>query len=214
VVESLTFQKLRSHKVTISVALIVVDALALLSAAVIAYNFRFRSSLFESEGQPSIAAFDYEIILGSVVLGCLLTFTLSGIYSLSHDSLFILNLQSLIKRSIVYFFSLGFLSFVLRASFSRTVFITLLLSGLINLILVRTLLYFIFLRPLIKRKRFSTRLMIVGRTMRDSQQYSDWIFKNRLLGYAVVSRMECTAISSTGFDEFERILKFTPSKYL
>jgi len=192
------------------VALIVVDALALLSAAVIAYNFRFRSSLFESEGQPSIAAFDYEIILAFVVLGWLLTFGLSGIYSLNHDSLFILNLQSLIKRSIVYFFSLGFLSFVTRASFSRTVFITLLLSGLINLVLVRTLLYFIFLRPLIKRKRFSTRLMIVGRSMRESQQYSDWIIKNRLLGYAVVSRMECNAISSTWLDEFERILKFTP----
>jgi len=70
------------------------------------------------------------------------------------------------------------------------------------------------LKPLIKRKRFSTRLMIVGRTMRESQQYSDWIIKNRLLGYAVVSRVECTAISSTWLDEFERILKFTPSKYL
>jgi len=210
VVESLTLQKLRSHKVTISVVLVVVDTCALLSAAVIAYNFRFRSSLFELEGQPSIASFDYDIILGFVVLGWLLTFGLSGIYSLNHDSLFILNLQSLIKRSIVYFFSLGFLSFVTRASFSRTVFITLLLSGLINLVLVRTLLYFIFLRPLIKRKRFSTRLMIVGRTMRESQQYSDWIIKNRLLGYAVVSRMECTAISSTWLDEFERILKFIP----
>ena len=209
-VESLTLQKLRSNKVTISVALIVVDALALLSAAVIAYNFRFRSSLFESEGQPSIAAFDYELILSGVVVGWLLIFGLSGIYSLSHDSLFILNLQSLIKRSVVYFFSLGFLSFVTRASFSRTVFITLLLSGLINLILVRTLLYFIFMRPLIKRKRFSTRLMIVGRTMRESQQYSNWIIKNRLLGYAVVSRMECAAINSTWLDEFERILKFTP----
>ena len=208
--ESLKLQKLKSHKVTISGALIVVDSLALLSAAVLAYNFRFRSSLFESEGQPSIAAFDYELILGFVVVGWLLTFGVSGIYSLNHDSLFILNLQSLLKRSIVYFFSLGFLSFVTRASFSRTVFITLLLSGLINLVLVRTLLYFIFLKPLIKRKRFSTRLMIVGRTMRESQQYSDWIIKNRILGYSIVSRMECTSISSSWLDEFERILKFTP----
>jgi exopolysaccharide biosynthesis polyprenyl glycosylphosphotransferase len=192
------------------VALMIADALALLSAAVIAYNFRFRSSLFESEVQPTIATFDYELILGVVVLGWLLTFGLSGIYSLNHDSLFILNLQSLIKRSIVYFFSLGFLSFVTRASFSRTVFITLLLFGLIHLVLVRTLLYFIFMRPLIRRKKFSTRLMIVGRTLRESQQYSDWIIKNRLLGYAVVSRMECTVISSIWLDEFERILKFTP----
>jgi len=208
--KSVTLQKLRSHKVAISTTLIVVDALALLSAAVLAYNFRFRSSLFESEGQPSIAAFDYKLIIGVVVLGWLVTFCVSGIYNLKHDSLFILNLQSLIKWTILYFFSLGFLSFVIRASFSRTVFITLLLLGLINLILVRTLLYVLFLRPLIKRKKFSTRLMIVGHTMRESQQYSDWIIKNRLLGYAVVSRMECTAISSTWLDEFERILKFTP----
>jgi len=208
--KSVTLQKLRSHKVTISATLIVVDALALLSAAIIVYNFRFRSPFFEFEGQPSIAAFDYKIIIGVVVLGWLVTFCVSGIYSLKHDNLFILNLQSLIKWTILYFFSVGFLSFVTRASFSRTVFITLLLLGLINLILVRTLLYVLFLRPLIKRKKFSTRLMIVGHTMREAQQYSDWIIKNRLLGYAVVSRIECPAISSTWLDEFDRILKFTP----
>jgi len=189
---------------------IVSDFIAISWASIFAYNFRFRSSFFETEPQPSIATFDYQLILVFVALGWLFTFGLSGIYSLNHDSLLILNLQSLIKRSIFYFFSLGFFSFVTRASFSRTVFIVLFLSGLINLILARTLLYLVFLKPLIKRKRFSTRLMIVGRTMRESQQYSDWIIKNRLLGYAVVSRIECTTISSTWLDEFERILRFTP----
>ena len=203
-------QKLKSHKLTISLLLIVADALALITAAVIAYNFRFRSSLFESEDQPSIATIDYELILGFVIIGWLLTFSFSGIYRLNHASLFILNLQRLIKTTFGYFFSLGFLSFVTRASFSRTVFITLLLSGLTNLILARAVLHFGFLRPLIKRKSLSTKLMIVGRTMRESQQYSDWIIKNRLLGYAVVSRVECASISSAWLDEFERILKFTP----
>jgi exopolysaccharide biosynthesis polyprenyl glycosylphosphotransferase len=46
--------------------------------------------------------------------------------------------------------------------------------------------------------------------MRESQQYSDWIIKNRLLGYAVVSRVECLAITNVWLDEFERILKFNP----
>jgi exopolysaccharide biosynthesis polyprenyl glycosylphosphotransferase len=190
--------------------MVVVDAFALLIASVIAYNFRFRSNLFETEVQPSIATIDYELILGFVIMGWLFTFSLSGIYRLNHNSLFILNLQNIIKRSLSYFFSLGFLSFVLRASFSRTVFITLLLFGLTNLVVARTILHFGFLRPLIMRKRFSTRLMIVGRTMREAQQYSDWIIKNRLLGYAVVSRVECASISSAWLDEFERILKFTP----
>ena len=103
-------------------------------AAVVAYNFRFRSSLFENQGQPSIAAIDYELIIGGIVLGWLVIFGISGIYNSTHDNLFILNLQSLIKRSLVYFFSLGFLSFVTRASFSRTVFLSLILLGLFNLI--------------------------------------------------------------------------------
>jgi exopolysaccharide biosynthesis polyprenyl glycosylphosphotransferase len=198
------------NRIKMSVVLIVIDALALVSTAVIAYNFRFRSSFFETEGQPSIAAIDYRQVISFIVLGWLFTFSISGIYSLSHDSLFILNLQSLIKRSLTYFFSLGFLSFVTRASFSRTVFVSLLVLGLINLILTRTILHFIYLRPLIKNKTLSTRLMIVGRTMRESQQYSEWIIKNRLLGYSVVSRMECATFSSGWLDEFERILKFTP----
>jgi exopolysaccharide biosynthesis polyprenyl glycosylphosphotransferase len=46
--------------------------------------------------------------------------------------------------------------------------------------------------------------------MSESQQYSDWIIKNRLLGFAVISRMECLAIDSAWLDEFERILHFTP----
>jgi exopolysaccharide biosynthesis polyprenyl glycosylphosphotransferase len=209
-VESRIGQIPKSNRLKLSSALLATDAFALTLAAATAYNFRFRSSLFETKGQPSIASFDYVLIIGFVVLGWLATFAFTGIYSLSHKSLIVLNLQSLIKRSLIFFFSLGFLSFLTRASFSRTVFIALILSGLIYLILARTSLHFLFLKPLIKRKRISTRLMIVGRTMGESQQYSDWIIKNRLLGYAVVSRMECSAISSTWLDEFERILKFTP----
>ena len=208
-VRSPKLQKLRSHKFTISLLLVIVDGLAILSASLFTYNFRFRSSNFPTEEQPSIAAFDYKLILGFVVLLWILTFGLSGIYNLNHNSLFILNLQSLIKQSVIFFFSLGFFSFVTRASFSRTVFILLFLSGLSNLITFRTVLYFLFLKPLIKRKGFSTALMIVGRTMRDSQQYSDWIIKNRLLGYSVVSRMECSEINSAWLDEFDRVLKFT-----
>jgi exopolysaccharide biosynthesis polyprenyl glycosylphosphotransferase len=203
-------EKLKSNKLQISLILLAADALALILAAITAFNFRFRSSLFETEIQPSIASIDYGLILGLVVLSWLATFGSSGIYRLNHNSLFILNLQGLIKRSLIFFFSLGFLSFVTRASFSRTVFIVLLLSGLLNLILIRSTLHFVFLKPLIKLKRLSTRLMIVGRTMSESQQYSDWIIKNRLLGYVVVSRVECLAITNVWLDEFERILKFNP----
>ncbi|NCV44537.1 MAG: hypothetical protein EBW15_07070, partial [Actinobacteria bacterium] len=72
----------KSKKLRISSVLLATDALALILAAVMAYNFRFRSSLFETEGQPSIAAIDYQQVIGFIVLGWLFTFGISGIYSL------------------------------------------------------------------------------------------------------------------------------------
>ena len=133
----LMLRKVWSVKVTISILLLAIDSLSVGLAATFAFALRFRSTLFDTEGQPSLAIFDYKLILGFVALGWLLTLGFSGIYGLKHDSLFILNLQGLLKRSLVYFFSLGFLSFVTRASFSRTIFVALLISGLFNLIFFR-----------------------------------------------------------------------------
>ena len=199
-----------SNRLTIRIVILTLDAFALGIAATIAYAFRFKSSLFESTLQPSIATIDYQVILFFITLGWLFTFAISGIYRLEHDNLFTLNLQSLLKRSFSYFFALGFISFLTRASFSRTVFITQIVVGILSLIATRSIVYFTLLRPMIKSKKISTRLMIIGKSMQEAQQYSDWIIKNRLLGYAVVSRVECASISSAWLDEFERILKFTP----
>jgi exopolysaccharide biosynthesis polyprenyl glycosylphosphotransferase len=199
-----------SNRLTIRIVILTLDAFALGIAATIAYAFRFKSSLFESTLQPSIATIDYQVILFFITLGWLFTFAISGIYRLEHDNLFTLNLQSLLKRSFSYFFALGFVSFLTRASFSRTVFITQIVVGILSLIATRSIVYFTLLRPMIKSKKISTRLMIIGKSMQEAQQYSDWIIKNRLLGYAVVSRVECASISSAWLDEFERILKFTP----
>jgi exopolysaccharide biosynthesis polyprenyl glycosylphosphotransferase len=209
-INSRILQKIEIAKLRIGIVLIATDAFALICAAVTAYNLRFRSSFFETESQPSIAAIGYDFILSLIVLGWLGNFALSGIYSLSYNSLFILNLPNIVKRSLIYFFSLGFLSFVTRASFSRTVFVALLFLGVVNVVLMRIAIYFFLIRPMIKRKKISSKLMIVGRSMRQSQLYSDWIIRNRLLGYSVVSRVECLVINANWLDEIERILKFTP----
>ncbi|NCV44221.1 MAG: hypothetical protein EBW15_05430, partial [Actinobacteria bacterium] len=80
--ESRISRNLKSNKFKVSAVLLATDALALTLAAVTAYNFRFRSSLFETEEQPSIAAIDYQQVIGFIVLGWLFTFGISGIYSL------------------------------------------------------------------------------------------------------------------------------------
>jgi exopolysaccharide biosynthesis polyprenyl glycosylphosphotransferase len=83
-------------------------------------------------------------------------------------------------------------------------------SGLLYLLLGRLLTYFIFLKPLILKKRIISKMMIIGTSSKDLNDYSEWIIKHRLLGYAVISRVKCLEISSTWLDEFERFLKFTP----
>jgi len=202
---------LKQHnKFLISVMLFVSDSLAILFSAITAYQFRFPENSLDADSKPAIAQFDYRGILIVIVFSWSFLFLLTGIYRFEQANLFVINLQSVFKRSVYFFFFLGFISFILKASFSRIVFAVMLVSGLLYLILGRLITYFLVLKPLILSKKIISRMMIVGRTIRDSQQYSDWIIKNRLLGYAVVSRMECAAISSTWLDEFERILKFTP----
>jgi len=200
----------QDNKILVVTVLVFSDLLATLLSAITAFQFRFPQDSLDADSEPAIAQFDYRGILLFIIFGWLFLFLLTGIYTVKHANLFLLNLQLVIKRSVYFFFFLGFISFILKASFSRIVFGVMLVSGLVYLILGRLITYFLILKPLILKKKVISKMLIVGRTMRESQQYSEWIIKNRLLGYAVVSRMECTAISSTWLDEFERILKFTP----
>jgi len=198
------------NKFLIVAVLVFSDLLATCLSAITAFQFRFPQNSLDTDSKPAIAQFDYRGILLLIIFSWSFLFLLTGIYRFEHANLFVLNLQSVIKKSVYFFFFLGFISFILKASFSRIVFGVMLVSGLVYLILGRLITYFLILKPLILKKKVTSKMMIVGQTMRESQQYSDWIIKNRLLGYSVVSRMECTAISSTWLDEFERILKFTP----
>ena len=200
----------QDNKFLIVSVLVFSDLIAASISAITAFQFRFPQNTVDSGSNPAIAQFDYRVILVSIIFSWLLLFLLTGIYNFEHANLFVLNLQLVIKQSVYFFFFLGFISFILKASFSRIVFAVMLVSGLLFLTIGRLITYFLILQPLILKKKLISKMMIVGRSMRESQQYSDWIIKNRLLGYAVVSRMECNAISSTWLDEFDRILKFTP----
>jgi exopolysaccharide biosynthesis polyprenyl glycosylphosphotransferase len=90
------------------------------------------------------------------------------------------------------------------------VFATMLGSGLVYLLLGRLVTHYILLKPLILKKKLISKIMIVGRSSKDLNVYSEWIIEHRFLGYGVVSRLECSAISSIWVEEFDRILRFTP----
>jgi exopolysaccharide biosynthesis polyprenyl glycosylphosphotransferase len=169
---------------------------------------RFPESSNLVDGKPGIAQFEYRGILAIVVLAWITTLITSGAYRFNHATLVVFNLRMIIKRSFTFFFLLGFLSFILKASFSRTVFLVMLASGLIYLFLVRIAFYGLILRPLILKKRVTSNLMIVGREKNDLEKHSDWLITNRKLGFTIASRLVCESISAKWIEEFDKLIRY------
>jgi FlaA1/EpsC-like NDP-sugar epimerase len=178
------------NKFVIVTLLVFSDLLATTLSAITAFQFRFPENSLDTNSNPTIAQFDYRGILVLIVLSWLFLFILTGIYRFKHANLFVLNLQLVIKRSVYFFFFLGFISFILKASFSRIVFGVMLVSGLLYLFFGRLVTYFLVLKPLILSKKVISKMMIVGRSAEDLKDYSEWIIENRSLGYSVVSNFK------------------------
>ena len=202
----LTIRLKDNNKLAIAGILIISDFISITFSAITAFQFRFPDKNLEVDSKPTLAQFDYRGILLAIILSWLFMFIVSGIYRFKHANLFVLNLQLVIKRSIYFFFFLGFISFIFKASFSRIVFAIMLASGLVYLLLGRLLSYFIFLKPLILKKKIISKMMIVGRSSKELNDHSEWIIQNRALGYSVISRIECNQITSAWIEEFDRIL--------
>ena len=202
----LTIRLKDNNKFAIAGILIISDFISITFSAITAFQFRFPDKNLEVDSRSAIAQIDYRGILLVVILSWLFMFIVSGIYRFKHANLFVLNLQLVIKRSIYFFFFLGFISFILKASFSRIIFAIMLTSGLVYLLLGRLLSYFIFLKPLILKKKIISKMMIVGRSSKELNDHSEWIIQNRALGYSVISRLECNQITSAWIEEFDRIL--------
>ena len=196
------------QQLTILVLQLIPDSLAIALSAITAYNFRFPDARDLIDGKPAIAQFEYRGILTVLVIAWIGFMVASGIYRFSHSTLVIFNLRMIIKRSFAFFFFLGFLSFILKASFSRSVFLVMLASGLVYLFLLRISIYGLILRPLILKKRISSNLMIVGRDKKDLEEHSEWLISNRSLGFTIASRLVCPAINSTWIEEFDKLLRY------
>jgi len=206
--DNLSKQLKENNKLSVVAVLILSDFICVSLSAITAFQFRFPQNSLDADSKPAIAQFDYRDILLLIIISWLFLFLLTGIYRFKHANLFILNLQLIIKRSVYFFFFLGFISFILKASFSRIVFGVMLVSGLLYLISGRLITYFLVLKPLILKKKVISKMMIVGGLAKDLKDHSEWIIENRSLGYSVVSRVICNQISSEWIEEFDRILRY------
>jgi exopolysaccharide biosynthesis polyprenyl glycosylphosphotransferase len=201
-------ERANRQQVVILALMLIPDAFAIALSALTAYNFRFPNTAALVDGKPGIAQFQYKGILVVLVCAWILSLVATGTYRFNHATLVVFNLRMIIKRSFTYFFILGFLSFILRASFSRSVFLVMLSSGLVYLFIVRISIYGLVLRPMILRKKVSSKLMIVGRLKRELEEHSDWLIANRTLGFTITSRLVCTEINSVWIDEFDKLLRY------
>jgi len=196
------------QQVTILALMLIPDSFALALSAITAYNLRFPDTSTLVDSKPAIAQFEYRGILSVMVVAWILILVATGTYRFSHATLVVFNLRMIIKRSFTFFFFLGFLSFILKASFSRSVFLVMLASGLFYLFLVRIAVYGLVLRPLILKKKVTSNLMIIGREKKDLEEHSDWLIKNRTLGFTIASRLVCSEINSTWIGEFDKLLRY------
>ena len=201
-------ERANTQQVVILALMLIPDSIAIALSAATAYAWRFPDTTTLVDGKPAIAQFEYRGILAFLVISWILVLIATGTYRFNHATLVIFNLRMIIKRSFTFFFFLGFLSFILKASFSRSVFLVMLGSGLVYLFLVRISVYGLILRPMILRKKVSSNMMIVGRKKEDLEEHTDWLMAHRSLGFTIASRLVCTEITSTWIEEFDRLLRY------
>ena len=201
-------ERANTQQVVILALMLIPDSIAIALSAATAYAWRFPDATTLVDGKPAIAQFEYRGILAFLVISWILVLIATGTYRFNHATLVIFNLRMIIKRSFTFFFFLGFLSFILKASFSRSVFLVMLGSGLLYLFLIRISVYGLILRPMILRKKVSSNMMIVGRKKEDLEEHTDWLMAHRSLGFTIASRLVCTEITSTWIEEFDRLLRY------
>lgn len=198
---------LLAYKASIIALMLIPDVIAIILSALIAYVVRFPEAPLGTTEGPVVAQIDYKNILMLIVLGWIAVLVASGTYRFNHATLVVFNLRLLLKRSFFYFFFIGFLSFILKASFSRGVFLVMFGAGLILLFLMRLVIYFAIIRPLILGKKITSKMLIVGRKKIDLEVHTDWLIKNRTLGFTIASRLLCDEITLEWIEEFDRILQ-------
>ena len=200
------WERAYKQQVTILALMFIPDCAAIALSSVTAYIFRFSDSKVNSK--PSLAAFDYKFVLFAVAFVWSFILLLTGTYKFKHANLVGLNLRLVAKRTITFFFFLGFISFLFKASFSRSVFLVMLSSGLVYIFIIRLTVYFFVIKRLIYRKKITSQMMIVGKSKNDIELHSEWLINNRNLGFTIVSRLVCESIDSNWVKDLEKILFF------
>ena len=103
-------ERTNKQQITILALMLIPDGVAIALSTITAYNFRFPDS--RTSTAPSIAEIDYKLILFLVALAWISILLVTGTYKFNHATLVGLNLRIVAKRTLTFFFFLGFISFI------------------------------------------------------------------------------------------------------
>lgn len=182
------------------------DATAIGIGAALSFRNRFQNSGKVNPTNTALQNIPYAQLLIIISIGWLVTLYFSEYKNSNRQTILYLDPLKIVRPSVIYFFAIGFLSFMTKASFSRSIFFLHICSGIFLLVVSRILLFTFAVRPLIKTKRISTRLLIIGRTSKEIDQYVDWIIENQNLGYKVSGKLMCPEISFDWITKFDQFL--------
>jgi len=192
-----------TRKVLFPIIFFILDLLSIFSSALISFLGRFDLNFNANLEVAKQYNVDSHSVLFLISLLWVLVLAFTGTYRYSHSNLANSNFAMVFRRSIRFFFALGFLSFMTKASFSRGIFFLMLILGLFFIFINRMIVQFLIFNFLFERKRLITPLFIVGKSSKEIEKYSDWIINNRKLGFKVSGRITCNQIDFDWVNQFD-----------
>ena len=188
------------------------DSIAIIIASWAAYLIRFG---LEENNSSKITFFygtNYQVFLFFLGVGWIFSMAFSGIYRNLHTTLTVLSLPVILRPSINFFLLIGFASFVSKASISRLAYVAFFSIGLLLIFMFRVVVYFAVIKPLIKKRVISTRVLLIGLSKNDLARYSEWLMSNRKLGFLIVGKLECRNIDYNWISDFDIRLEGSGAK--
>ena len=206
----MNFKKSNANKkIYILITSLILDIIAVCTAAFASYKFRFINEEQASLDLANKFSVNNYYILFIVSVGWIVTLALSGLYSQTNSNLAIANLRLVFRQSVFFFFGLGFFSFLSKASFSRIIFSFMFVIGVTLLIINRLISNVIITRVLFKKKILLSSLVLVGTNSQVIEKYCDWIIDNRYLGYKIVGKIIMPNIDLISIGDLDRQMNKT-----
>ena len=196
-------QLIPERKLQVFALRIAPDFLALILAAIGSYSLRFNGLNQQQIILPGIQQLSYSSFLAALVILWVLGLLIAGTYSNRHARLFFTNARMVLRTSLFVFLGIGLFSYLAKAEFSRSIFMTFFFSGVVCILLERQLINLLVIKPLLAKRRIYTSLMVVGRNAEALDSYTNWIVDNQTLGYKIVNRLACPKIDFKWIEIFD-----------